>query len=117
MNTDPLDDLLMGYAKQPAPPPPDRLTAGIWHEIELRRDQTYWRRVVPSLDWHELFREPRVAVAALALALLVGLLPAVTMPSYGQGGIARKSLYFEVFSPNQPATALWTGPHSVRKSP
>ena len=117
MNSDPLDDLLAGYAKQPTPPPPDRLTAGIWREIELRRRQSFWRRVLPSLDWDELFREPRVAFPALALAVFIGVLPAVAMRSYGQVSLARESLHFEVFSPNLPATTFLTGPHNVRKSP
>lgn len=117
MNTDPLDDLLGAYSKQSTPPPPDRLTTGVWHEIELRRSQTFWRRVLPSLDWHELFQEPRVAIPALALALLIGLLPAVATRSSPQRSIAHQSLHFEIFSPNLPVSTLWTGTRVVSKSP
>lgn len=117
MNSDPLDDLLGAYSKQSTPPPPDRLTAGVWQEIEHRRNQTFWRRVLPSLHWQELLRDPRVALPALGLALLIGLLPAATVRSYGQMRLARESLHFEVFSPNLSATTLWAGPPDVRKSP
>ena len=117
MNSDPLDDLLGAYSKQSTPPPPDRLTTGVWQEIEHRRNQTFWHRVLPSLSWLELFREPRVALPALALALLIGLLPATTVRSYGQVRLARESLHFEVFSPNLSAATLWSGLPNVRKSP
>ena len=117
MNTDPLDDLLGAYSKQSNPPPSDRLTSGVWREIEVRRSQTFWRRVLPSLDWQEIFSEPRVTVPALALALFIGVLPAVATQSYGQVSLARESLHFDVFSSNVPATTLWTGPLTVRKSP
>ncbi len=117
MNSDPLDELLGAYSKQSTPPPPDHLTAGVWHEIERRRGQTFWTRLLPSLDWHELFREPRLAIPALALAFLIGLLPAAATRSNAQVRTTQESLHFEVFSPNLPATAFWTGPHAIRKSP
>ncbi|HVZ64168.1 MAG TPA: hypothetical protein VG838_06785 [Opitutaceae bacterium] len=117
MNSDPLDDLLGAYSKQSTPTPPDRFTTGVWQEIELRRNQSFWRRLLPALNWHELFREPRVALPAFALAVLIGLLPAATLRSYGEVRLARESLHFEVFSTNLPATALWAGPHNVRKTP
>ncbi len=117
MNTDPLDDLLGAYSKQSTPPPPDRLTSGVWREIELRRSQTFWRRVLPSLDWQEIFSEPRVTVPALALALFIGVLPAVATRSYGQAALARESLHFDVFSSKVPVTTLWTDTLTVRKSP
>ena len=117
MNTDPLDDLLNAYSKQSTPTPPDRLTTGVWQAIELRRKQALWHRALLTLNWHELFREPRVALPALMLALLIGLLPAATVRSYGQGRLARESLHFEVFSPNLSATTLWARPHNTRKTP
>lgn len=117
MNSDPLDDLLGAYSAQATPPPPDRLTTGVWREIETRRNQTFWHRVLPTLDWRELFREPRVALPALALALFIGMLPAVALRSYAQADIARESLHFEVFSPNRSTTPLWVTSHRVAKLP
>ena len=117
MNSDPLNDLLGAYSKQATPPPPDRLTSGVWQEIELRRTQTFWRRVLPSLDWRELFREPRLAFPALALALFIGMLPAFALRSYAQADIVRESLHFEVFSPNRSSTSPWIAPHRATKLP
>jgi len=117
MNSDPFDDLLGAYSKQATPLPPDRLTTGVWQEIELRRTQTFFRRVLSSLDWRELFREPRLAFPALALALFIGMLPAFALRSYAQADIARESLHFEVFSPNRSTTPLWVTPRRASKLP
>jgi hypothetical protein len=117
MHNDPLDDILSAYSKQPTPMLSDHFTAEIWQEIELRRNQSFGRRVLPMLYWHELFREPRVALLAFALAMLVGLLPAAMPRSHPQVRLARESLHFEVFSANLPATALWHGLDNARKSP
>ncbi|MDP3073794.1 MAG: hypothetical protein Q8N18_26150 [Opitutaceae bacterium] len=97
MNPDPIDDLLSAYAKQPLPTAPDRLTADVWRDIERRRSRFGW---LIGLSWHELLRQPRLAVAALGLALLAGLLPAATLRSVEHAQRARESLHFEVFSPD-----------------
>lgn len=117
MNSDPLDKLLDAYSRQPAPKPPDRFAAGVWQEIKLRRDQSLWRRALRSLGWQELFREPRVAIPALALAVLIGLLPALSIRSYDRTRLARESLHFEVFSPKLSVTTLWTDNLRAPKSP
>ena len=56
-------------------------------------------------------------MAVAALALLVGLLPAVATRSSPQRSIARQSLHFETFSPNLPVSTLWAGTRVVSKSP
>lgn len=117
MHNDPLDDLLGAYSKQSTPPPFDRLTSGVWREIELRRGQTFWTRTFHALGWQDLFSEPRLAVPALAAALLIGLLPALSARSIDQAQLARQSLHFEVFSSNLSTTSLWSGPPVARKSP
>lgn len=97
MNPDPIDDLLSAYAKQPLPNAPDRMTAGIWRDIERRRSRFAW---LLSLSWDELLGRPRLAFAALGLALLAGLLPIATMRSADRAQQARASLNFDVFSPD-----------------
>ena len=116
MNSDPLDDLLDAYAKQ-STPPPSQLATGVWHKIARHRNRTLWQRLLHSLEWHELFREPRVALSALALALLIGLMPAFATRSYGQVKLARESLHFEVFSSNIPSASFWSGVRDRGNSP
>ena len=111
MNPDPIDDLLNAYAKQPTPAVPDRMTADIWRDIERRRSRFGW---LIGLSWQELLRQPRLAVAALGLALLAGLLPATTLRSVEHAQRARESLHFEVFSPDTPSMLL-AGARAVRK--
>lgn len=117
MNSDPLDKLLDAYSRQPVPKPPARFATGVWQEIKLRRDQALWRRALRSLGWQELFREPRVAIPAMALAVLIGLLPALSIRSHDQARLARESLNFEVFSTKLSATALWTNNLHAPRSP
>ncbi|HVU15458.1 MAG TPA: hypothetical protein VHD32_00925 [Candidatus Didemnitutus sp.] len=103
MNSDPLDELLRSYSKQPLPSPAERLTPDVWKTIQLRRKQTFWSRMLPILDWREVFGEPRIVVAALAVALLVGTLPAMLAGRVANPRLARESLHFEVFSALRPS--------------
>ena len=121
MNPDPLDDLLSDYAKQPMPTPP-QVTMDVWNEIAQRRRRPFWSGLLPVLDWRELFREPRLVVAALALALMAGVLPAAMARSNAETKLARESLHFDVFSarsPGTPSTLLaFSGvEHGSRSSP
>lgn len=112
MNSEQLDDLLRAYSKHPLPPPPDRLTSGVWREIEQRRHRHVWLGIFPVLGWRELFAEPRLAVAGLAIALLAGVLPAAVVRASDDVQLARTSLHFDVFStrsPGMPATLLARG--------
>lgn len=99
MNTNPLDDLLDAYAKRPLPSPEEGNT-GIWQAIETRRRRPFWSRVLPLLDWRELFLEPKLAAAALALAVAIGVLPGYFAASRtnAETHLAQQSLHFEVFS-------------------
>jgi len=56
------------------------------------------------LSWRELFAEPRLAMAGLAVALLAGVLPAAAVRAANDGELARASLHFEVFSTHLPGT-------------
>ncbi|MBL9188385.1 MAG: hypothetical protein JNK23_12945 [Opitutaceae bacterium] len=112
MNTDPIDDLLSSYAKQPLPGVPDRLAAEVWQEIELRRHRGFGTLL--GLNWRELLHRPRLALSALGLALLAGLLPAAVTRSADHARLARDSLHFEVFSPDTPLVLI-AAAHSARR--
>jgi hypothetical protein len=64
------------------------------------------------LSWRELFAEPRLALAGLAIALFAGVLPAAVVRVSDNTQLARTSLHFDVFStrsPGMPATLLAMG--------
>ena len=112
MNSEQLEALLRAYSKHPQPPPPDRLTSGVWREIEQRRHRHMGLGILPMLSWRELFGEPWLAVAGLAIALFAGVLPAVVVRASDNTQLARTSLHFDVFStrsPGMPATLLAMG--------
>ena len=115
MNINPLDDLIGAYAKQPLPPPLGPGSADIWRAIKDRRRGSFWSRMLPLLDWRELFLEPRMAAAAFALALAVGILPGYILVSRTneEAQLARRSLHFEVFSAT--ATDLLAYPQAIAK--
>jgi hypothetical protein len=102
MNSDPLDKLLQAYAAQPGPAAPEQLVTDVRRAI-LRRRQPFWSRLLPILDWREVFAEPRLIAAALALALAVGVLPAAFVARKAHSQIVTESLHFEVFSTLAPA--------------
>ena len=103
MNPDPFDNLLSAYAKQPLPTPP-QVTMEVWSEIAQRRRRPFWRGLLPTLNWSELFREPRLVIPALALALMAGVLPVTIARSNAEVKLARESLHFDVFSARSPGT-------------
>jgi len=113
MKPDPIDRALASYAQESLPMCPDRLTSDVWREIDRRRRESVWTRLFPLLDWNELFREPRLALSAVGLALAVGLVPAFlqTRP-LSDTRLARESLHFEVFSSQTPL-AMLAGIHPV----
>src|SRR5882757_5490685 len=109
MKPDPFDDLLDDYARQLLPPTPSDFTANVRYEIGRRRNRSFWTRVVPLLDWHEFFSEPRLAVSALVCAFAIGVLPALALAkSHADQQRARQSIHFNVFSTKATAqvTAL-----------
>ena len=100
---DPIDELLSAYAKQPMPSAPDRMTAGVWQDIECRRSRFAW---LLGQSWHDLVRRPILTCSALGLALLAGLLPAATLASAEHAQRARASLHFDVFSADTSSVLL-----------
>ena len=107
MKPDPIDRALTSYAQESLPTCPDRLISDVWREIASRRRQSVWTRLFPLLDWHELFREPRLALSAVGLALAVGLIPAFLQARpLPDTRLARESLHFEVFSSRVPLAML-----------
>lgn len=98
MNTDPLDDLLKAYAKQSLPPPAAFSKADLWREIKARRHQPLWSGLFPVLSWRELFSEPRLAIAGLAVALVTGMVPVAAAHTFENTRMARDSLHLDVFT-------------------
>lgn len=98
MNPDPLEDLLRAYAEQPLPLPPTPSKATIWREIEQRRRRA-WFGIFPVLRWRELFAEPRLAIAGLAVALVIGIVPVAAAQSLVETSrVVRNSLHLDVFT-------------------
>lgn len=56
--------------------------------------------MLPLLEWRELFFEPKLAAAAFAVAIAIGILPGYFAASRVNANVrlARESLHFEVFS-------------------
>lgn len=99
MEPDHLDQMLASYARQPLPPLSGPSVANVWGEIERRRRPSVWSRAFSVLDWREHFTEPRLAVAALAFAVMVGVVPAMAFNRLeNERMLARQSIHFDVFS-------------------
>ena len=99
MKPDRLENTLAAYAAQPLPPLSGPSTADVWREIEQRRRHSWRSRIFPVLDWRELFSQPRLAVAALAFAVTVGVVPAAAVNRIeNERQLARQSIHFDVFS-------------------
>ena len=114
-----LDSMLAEYAKQPLPPFKGPSRSEIWGAIEQRRKQSGWTRIFSTLDLRDLFSEPRMALAALAFAALVGMVPAaVAGRTQNERRLARQSIHFEVFAVSQnPLSSVFTQPGlSARES-
>ena len=99
MNHDPLDDMLAGYAKRTLPTVAGPSQVEGWREIERRRQQSVWRRMFAIFEVRELFSEPRMALASVAFALVVGVVPAALVSrTQNERRLARQSIHFEVFA-------------------
>jgi hypothetical protein len=102
MNNDyEIDALLTRLRQNNLPSVPD-LRRQVRDEIvRLKAHPSFWRQVLPILNWNELFRQPRIAVSALALALVVGVVPgfisAKAPHRSADAEIARASLHLHVF--------------------
>ena len=115
---DPLERALRELAQRPLSPAPSDLSSGVWAEIQRRREQSLWSRLFPLLEWREMFREPRLAVAALACALVVGVLPAAAWNRVQQQQrLAQQSLHLDVFSstPTERLAALFSPPVGITR--
>jgi hypothetical protein len=109
---DDLDSMLAAYANQPLPKLKGPSRSEIWGAIELRRKQSGWTRIFSTLDLRDLFAEPRMAVAALAFAILVGVVPAAVVGrAQNERRLARQAIHFEVFAMSQnPLGSVFTQP-------
>jgi hypothetical protein len=106
MEPDPLEQALADYAREHPPACPDRLQSDIWREIGLRR-RSMWARLFPLAEWRSLFRNPRMALPAVALALAIGILPGLLFATRGSDQrLASESFHFDVFSSKAPLAVL-----------
>jgi hypothetical protein len=106
MKPDPLEQALAAYGRQPLPGCPDRLTSEVWREIDRRR-QPAWARLFPGAEWRLLFANPRLALPAVVLALVVGLLPGLLLPKpAADQRLASETFHFEVFSSQAPLAVV-----------
>lgn len=104
MKPDRFEKLLAAYAAEPLPTSTEPSIAAIWQEIERRRRPSLWSRIFPVFDWQELFLEPRLAVAAVAFAITVGVVPAMAINrAENERRLARQSIHFDVFSADTAA--------------
>jgi len=99
---DPLEAALRDLARESPPAPSPHLDAEVWRTIRRRRARPFWSRLLPILDWRDLFAEPRLIASALTVALGVGILPAALTARPPSADWVRASLHFEVFSPANP---------------
>lgn len=98
MNHDSLDDMLASYAKRTLPTVAGPSQAEVWREIDRRREQSIWTRMFSVFEVRELFTEPRMALVAVAFALVVGVVPAALVGrTQNEQRLARQSIHFEVF--------------------
>lgn len=111
MNND-LDSMLEAYANQPLPKFKGPSRSEIWGAIDQRRKQSGWIRIFSTLDLRDLFAEPRMAAAAIAFAVLVGVVPAAVIGrAENERRLARQSIHFEVFAVTQnPLSSVFTQP-------
>lgn len=99
MNHDPLDDMLAGYAKRTLPTVAGPSQGEVWREIARRREQSVWRRMFTIFEERELFSEPSFSLAALAFAVVVGVVPAALVSrTQNEQRMVRQSIHFEVFA-------------------
>ena len=94
-----LEQILASYAREPLPASSEPSATDVWHAIERRRRQSVWTRIFPVLDWREFYSEPRMAVIALAFAVIVGVVPAAVFNRIeNERRLARQSIHFDVFA-------------------
>lgn len=99
MNPDPIDPLLSDYSREPVPDTPKNFQEGVWREIARRRHTSFWSRILPLLEFRELFSEPRLAAAAFTMAIAIGVVPAAVWTRLrSEQRLARDSIHFDVFA-------------------
>lgn len=113
MNPNDLDRLLARETGRKLPPAPD-LRSAVLREINRRQERSIWNRIFPVLHWRELMVVPRFALAAVALALVAGIVPTVLVTqSSAKEDVerARTSLHLKVFMADHEnrAVAMFTG--------
>jgi hypothetical protein len=116
MKPDPLDDLLRAYASQPTPAPASAGKAEVWREIDSRKRGHDWLGLRAISSWRDIFAEPRLAVAGLALALVTGVAPvAAAAAAMDAPQKARASLHFECFTSCPSCLAGTMKPEDMRQ--
>lgn len=99
MNPDHLENMLASYAAQPLPRLSEPSAMEIWREIDRRRHRSIWARMFPWHEWRELLAEPRLAVAGVAFAVVIGIVPTFVLNrAEDERRLARQSIHFDVFA-------------------
>ena len=107
MKPDPLDDLLSSYAQHPVPSRANATRTDVWNAIEQRRRRSHWRRWLAFADIGELIARPSLALAALAFAAVMGIVPAaLAAHSARESQMARQSIHLEAFSSRTNGIAM-----------
>lgn len=99
MKPDSLDQLLSAYSAQPVPTHQNASRADVWNAIARRRQASLWQRITGSLGGTELIARPALAFSALAVAAVIGAIPAARVAQISrEGRLARQSIHLEAFS-------------------
>ena len=103
MEQDPLDRLLESYSKAPPGSTYSRTDADVWREIDRRKARLNWfQRFMATCQG--ALAEPRFAMAALTLAVGIGIAPTLLVDRAApRTAFARHSLHLDVFSATSPA--------------
>ena len=99
MNKDPLEDILREYSESGIPSESPYLRQQVRKSIDCRRGKWSINKLFPILDWREIVAQRSLTAAALATALVVGMLPVAFAVRGREADLVRASLHFDVFIP------------------
>ena len=103
MDQQSLDKLLCSYASEPLRAKLEFRDTDVWREIARKKQRRNWASWLVE-GWQSVILEPQLAVAALILAVFVGVVPSVLHERpKAEHILAQQSLHLDVFSTNSSA--------------